>query len=185
MENSSQQKSNNQLSINNQSPDKLLNPNTDRDLESEGGFNLDELPVDQFNNEDDKFNKVMSTNDHGGLLASIGLKNVNANLLEGNEEDDEDNYADEFDDDFADHQDLDGLADDKLKLNNKLPDLSSLPNNKNDIFDTSGTKDHAKKKNDFLDDDSDIGGDNYDFDMQNSDEEDGFDMSDKKANKDH
>ena len=96
MDDSSQKKSNNK------SPEKLLNPNTDRDLESEGGFNLDELPTDQFNNENDKFNKVMSTNDHGGLLASIGLKDVNANLLEGNE-DDMDNYDDDdFADDFAD-----------------------------------------------------------------------------------
>lgn len=73
-------------------------------MESEGGFNLDELPTDQFNNENDKFNKVMSTNNHGGLLASIGLKNADG--AEGEDDDeDEDNYADDFDDDFADHAD--------------------------------------------------------------------------------
>lgn len=44
----------------------------------------------------------MSTNNHGGLLASIGLKNADG--AEG-EDDDEDNYADDFDDDFADHND--------------------------------------------------------------------------------
>lgn len=91
----------------------MLNPNTDRELESEGGFNLDELPTDQFNNEDDKFNKIMDTKDHKGLLASIGLKNVNGeDLLEGN---DEDAYADDFDDDFADDNDKDLQMDDQIK----------------------------------------------------------------------
>lgn len=95
---------NNAKALNKKSPDKAsaaLNLNTDRDLESEGGFNLDELPTDQFNNENDKFNKVMSTNNHGGLLASIGLKNADG--AEG--EDDDDNYADDFDDDFPDQAD--------------------------------------------------------------------------------
>mmetsp|Transcript_25579 Transcript_25579/g.18064 ORF Transcript_25579/g.18064 Transcript_25579/m.18064 type:complete len:143 (+) Transcript_25579:659-1087(+) len=131
---------------NDKSPDKLLlNQNTDRDLESEGGFNLDELPVDQFNNEHDKFNKVMSTNDHGGLLASIGLKDVNGKLLHGNE-DDIDNYADDFDDDFADQADLNELADDKNKKSSGKGELSlDAVKNKADIFDTSGAKDYNKK----------------------------------------
>jgi len=36
-------------------------------------------------------------------------------------------------------------------------------NGKKDIFDTSGTRDQAKKRE--LDNDSEIGGDNYDFDI--------------------
>ena len=55
---------------------------------------------------------------------------------------------------------------------------------KSDIFDKSLNKDNNNNLLDNGDDDSDIGGDNYDFDMD-SDQQDQFDMSDKKDNKDH